>query len=105
MNNPDKNADKASTQPETAQQNSGSADVSYGANSNLTPSDVAETSAAKKIVQAHQQSGHQNGEGEESDPAQQMDESGMESPGDQQPGESADIARMGQSGDARNRND
>ena len=97
MNNPDS---KGATQPETAQQNSGSADVSYGANSNLTPSDVAETSAAKKIVQAHQQSGS-----EESDPAQQMDESGMESPGDQQPGESADIARMGQSGDARNRND
>ena len=91
------------TKPETAEQNTGRADVSQGANSNLSTSDAGKNPAVKKVVEAHQHSGS-----EESDPAQQMDESGMlspqgQDPSDQQPHETADSARMGQSGDDRNR--
>ena len=86
------------TKPETAEQNTGRADVSQGVNSNLSTSDAGQNPAVKKVVEAHQHSGS-----EESDPAQQMDESGMLSPQGQQPQEAPDSARMGQSGDDRNR--
>ena len=50
-----------STKPETAAQHTGSADVSYGANTNLSPADVSETAAAQEIVEQHQTSGAQSG--------------------------------------------
>ncbi len=89
------------TKPEAAQQHSGRADVSQGVNSNLSSSDVAETAAAQQIEEAHQQSGQVMED--ESDSARQMDQSGMLTPQGQQPHEAADSARMGQSGDDRNR--
>ncbi|TSA82594.1 hypothetical protein FNU79_13595 [Deinococcus detaillensis] len=93
------------TNPETAEQNTGRADVSYGANSNLSSSDVAETAAAQQVEEAHQRSGSQSGAGfeETSDPDQQMDNSGMLSPQGQQPAEGAGTTRMGQTGEDRNR--
>lgn len=94
------------TKPETAEQNTGRADVSYGANTNLSSSDVVETAAAEQVEKAHQRSGAQSGESfeEPSDQAQQMDSSGMLTPQGQQPAEEADTSRMGQSGEDRNRN-
>ena len=59
---------------------------------------MAETQAAEEVEAAHQHSGDQV-----SDPAQQMDESGMLSPQGQPPHEDAGSDRMGQSGDERNR--
>lgn len=96
------------TKPETAQQNSGRADVSQGVNSNLSSADVAETGAAEEIVAAHQRGGQDASAGDigisqESDAGQQLDESGMLSPRGQQPGEAEDTARLGQSGEDRNR--
>lgn len=97
------------TKIETPQQNTARSDVSYGANSNLSAADVAETGAAEVIEAQHQSSGEEtandtqaalNGE---SDAARQMDNSGMLSPEGQQPQETTEAARMGQSGSARNR--
>ncbi len=102
------------TKPETVQQNSGQADVSQGFNSNLSSADVAETEAAAEIEAAHQRGGQESsvegvGISQVSDADQQLDESGMLSPQgqdrhqDQQPGEAQDAARLGQSGEDRNR--
>jgi hypothetical protein len=84
------------TKHETAAQHTGSADVSYGANSNLTPGDVSETAAAQEVQQQHQASGAQTG----SDPSQQQDQSGVAGPSPDQPGEETPL---GQSGNDRNR--
>ncbi|GAA4003253.1 hypothetical protein GCM10022631_12660 [Deinococcus rubellus] len=79
------------TKPETAQQNSGRADVSQGVNSNLSSADVAETGAAKEIEAAYQRGSQDNaargiGISQESDAS-----------------EAEDAARLGQSGEDRNR--
>jgi hypothetical protein len=58
------------TKPETAAQHSGSADVSYGVNTNLSPGDVSEAEAVQTIVEGHQTSGAQSGD----DPSQPQGE-------------------------------
>ncbi|MFB9990714.1 hypothetical protein ACFFLM_01750 [Deinococcus oregonensis] len=96
-----------SSTPETMENHTGSATSTHGANTNLDPSmqggagTAADKAATQDAVEQHQQQGLPTGIAGQSDPAKQMDNSGMLNP----TGEGSDADQMGASGVDRNSDD
>ncbi|UQN07312.1 hypothetical protein [Deinococcus sp. QL22] len=92
-----------SSTPETMENHTGNATSTHGANTNLDPSmqggagTAADAAATENVVEQHQQ-GLPTGIAGQSDPAKQMDNSGMLNP----TGEGSDADQMGASGVDRN---
>lgn len=97
------NAPTSST-PETMENHTGNATSTHGANTNLDSSmqggagTAADAAATQDAVEQHQQQGLPNAIEGQSDPAKQMDNSGMLNP----TGEGSDADQMGASGVDRN---